>query len=122
MRISRRNIKNILSISAIPIVLWLYISSTINFHYHKLPDGTVICHSHPYHSEETDSPFESHHHSSITYTIIQQISVISFLLIGLAFLLIKLLYYNDLTHHFIEVFKSHFYYSSHYLRGPPIFN
>ena len=122
MLISRGNISSILSIIAIPIILWLYISSTINFHYHKLPDGTVICHSHPYHSEESDSPFESHHHSSISYTIIQQISVISFLLIGLAFLLIKLLYYNDLIYSFTGHFKSHFSYSSHYLRGPPIFN
>ena len=122
MRISRRNIRNILSIIAIPIILWLYISSTINFHYHKLPDGTVICHSHPYHSEESDSPFESHHHSSISYTIIQQVSGISFLLIGLAFLLIKLLYYNDLICSFTGLFKSQFFYSNHYLRGPPIFN
>lgn len=43
-----------------------------NKHYHKLPDGTVICHSHPFSkSNQSNSPFESHHHSKAEFVFLQ---------------------------------------------------
>lgn len=59
----------------IPATVWLVINSTVNGHYHKLQDGKIIYHCHPFkHYENNKSPFEDHHHSKSEYFILDQIS------------------------------------------------
>ena len=59
----------------LPAIVWLIINSAVNGHYHKLQNGKIIHHCHPYkHNENNNSPFEDHHHSNAEYYIIDLIS------------------------------------------------
>lgn len=73
-----KGIQNIITSFLVTIFIWIGIQITANAHYHKMPDGTVICHSHPFQSRNTGSPFESHHHSKQQFLIIQQINFLLF--------------------------------------------
>ncbi|MBS3769747.1 MAG: hypothetical protein V5A47_12740 [Bacteroidales bacterium] len=68
--------KNIISVLLIAVIAGITINSTINAHYHKLPDGEVIHHSHPYKEDtsDPDSPFQKHHHSPSEYFLFHQIT------------------------------------------------
>lgn len=71
-----RTRKNIVSVLFIPIIVGITISSVLNGHYHKLPDGEVVYHSHPYKEDTSpsDSPFQKHHHTPSEYFLFQQLT------------------------------------------------
>lgn len=58
-----------------PAISWLFINFAINGHYHKLSNGEIIYHCHPYkHDKNKNSPFENHHHTESECLVIAQIS------------------------------------------------
>jgi hypothetical protein len=58
-----------------PFISWLFINSYINGHYHKLNNGEIIYHCHPFkHNKNNTSPFEDHHHTKSEFFILAQIS------------------------------------------------
>ncbi len=59
----------------LPAIFCLYFNQAINGHYHKLPNGEIVYHAHPYHHQNNNgSPFENHKHSKSEYFILAQIS------------------------------------------------
>ena len=71
------------------LVLWTGFQYVANVHYHKLPDGTVVAHSHPYNPTRAGAPFQQHHHSGFEFLTIPQLSKI--LWIAIAALLLSVL-------------------------------
>ncbi len=54
------------------ITIWYYASITMFFHAH-IVNGHVVYHSHPYKSSTTGkNPFQTHHHHSSEFILIQQ--------------------------------------------------
>jgi uncharacterized BrkB/YihY/UPF0761 family membrane protein len=51
-----------LAVFLVCIFLWTGLQMSSNIHFHKLPDGTIIAHSHPFQSDRSGSPIQSHHH------------------------------------------------------------
>ena len=77
-------VRKFFSIITIPIVLLLFYNQAANWHLHKLPNGILVEHAHPYtNNSSSESPFQNHQHSSLEIHILAIIS--SF--VGLAIVL-----------------------------------
>ena len=107
----------------LPAIFLLYFNKVNNGHYHKLPSGEVVYHSHPYqHQNNNKSPFENHHHSKSEYIIFALLSNPLVLLgtflviISPSIILLKITAYKP-----NRLFSSYKYQYSNIYRGPPGF-
>jgi len=71
------------------IIICFLANSNVNQHYHKLASGYVVKHAHPYKKENSGVPFQSHHHSSSEFFLLDSLSIAlcTFVSIVLVFLL-----------------------------------
>ena len=61
-------IKKIIPILILPVVMMWFFNSVNNRHYHQLPDGSLITHSHPYQKQAPNQdPVKSHNHSNAEF-------------------------------------------------------
>ncbi len=81
----------IISMFMLIMVLTTIFNEIVYIHAHKLADGTIVCHAHPYNTNDDSAPFKSHQHSrkeivflsSIHFTFINvSIWVVSIILIA----------------------------------------
>jgi hypothetical protein len=77
-------VKNIAS-KIIPLlmvgIMALLISNKILYiHSHKLGDGSVITHSHPFNKTQDPAPFKSHHHTKGEFLFFENLYVLFFVL------------------------------------------
>ncbi len=56
----------------------LIVNKSIYLHTHKLADGTVVLHAHPYNKSGDSKPFKSHHHSDTQLLFFQSIKILFF--------------------------------------------
>ena len=58
-------------------VMGLFITNKLVFsHLHKLDDGTVIEHAHPYNRSTDSGPYKSHHHTKSELLFFQNLRII----------------------------------------------
>ncbi|MGM0613553.1 MAG: hypothetical protein ACQESM_08605 [Bacteroidota bacterium] len=72
-----RNSSNIVGLIMIPLIALLIHNRFANGHFHKLADGEVVYHYHPYDKSETSSesdPLSRHHHNALDLSIISMIA------------------------------------------------
>ena len=89
----KTTVKNII----IKSVTWLVIgmmgmliaNKAVFMHTHKLSDGTVIEHAHPYNKSSDSEPYKSHHHSKAELLFFQNLEIL-FLIVFLTFALLAL--------------------------------
>ncbi len=107
----------------LPAIFCLYFNQAFNGHYHKLSNGEIVYHAHPFqHQNNNESPFENHRHSESEYIILTLLSN-PFVLLGAFLVLI-----SPLTIHLKiigykpnRLFSSYKYQYSNVFRGPPEF-
>ncbi|NPA36725.1 MAG: hypothetical protein GXO47_07740 [Chlorobi bacterium] len=63
---------NQISIKTIAIILTglmslMIVDKALFLHTHKLDDGTIIAHAHPFNKSEDSKPFKTHHHSDSVF-------------------------------------------------------
>lgn len=68
-----RNISKIIFLLISPVVFLLFFNTAYNMHQHILPNGQIIEHAHPYHSDSSSTPFQHHHHSHNQFTFLSLI-------------------------------------------------
>lgn len=123
MQFIRRYGKFILII-LFPVICWLFINSFINGHYHKLYNGEIIYHCHPFkHNENNNSPFEDHHHTESEYFILAQISnplVLSSVFLIFIGQFLPLCNEIIISENLFLLLRSYFYNNNY--RSPPFFN
>ncbi len=94
MKTTIRNITIKLVIFLIIGVMGMFIvSKTIFMHAHRLNDGTVIVHTHPYNKSDDSKPYKSHHHTNAELLFFQNIEIlflIVFLILALPALIKKI--------------------------------
>jgi len=64
----------------------LIVNKTVFLHVHKLDDGTIIFHAHPFDKSKDSKPYKSHHHSKTGFLFFQNLNIlflIAFLTIAL---------------------------------------
>lgn len=97
-----------------------------NGHYHKLDDGSVIYHYHPYSDMEkaNKSPFKHHTHSEVELFLVMMQNICITILPALIILLIALLAQKKLMVYVPNIIKSYtsFVHTCSSLRAPPIFS
>ncbi|MFO7924818.1 MAG: hypothetical protein R6U58_14125 [Bacteroidales bacterium] len=64
--------KRLLSFVLILFTLALFSNNAVNWHYHRLSNGVIVEHAHPYNKAASSpgAPFENHHHSDVEYLIL----------------------------------------------------
>ena len=73
--------KKILSFVLVFITIGIFFNNNVYRHFHKLPNGLLIEHAHPYKSPVTSPsslpasnlPCEKHHHSNLEYLILDSV-------------------------------------------------
>jgi len=108
-----RKLVAIISSVAIILLAFNYFS---NRHYHILPDGEVVVHSHPYQASNNSASFpgSNHHHSQKQFDALDYTSVLAFFVMLFA----ALLFINYLTNNKKEIQ----YVSLHVLYFPGYFH
>ena len=107
----------------LPAIFCLYFNQAFNGHYHKLSNGEIVYHAHPFqHQSNNKSPFENHRHSESGYAILALLSN-PFVLLSVFLVLIspltiplKIIGYKP-----NRLFSSYNYQYSNVYRGPPVF-
>jgi len=113
-----RKILAIISSAAIVLLAYNYFS---NRHYHILPDGEVIAHSHPHQAPEKSGSFpgSAHHHTKKQFNLLDYTSVLAFF----AILLTGLVFINNLItkgKEMIMLLNYKFYFPCYFhMRAPP---
>lgn len=90
----------IISIMLVGIVGLFIVNQAIFLHVHKLNDGTIVYHAHPYDKSGDSKPVKSHHHSNADFTFFQNLGIL-FLILFLTITLIPfvsgIIYSSQLT-------------------------
>jgi len=87
-------------------------------HTHKLENGSLVTHSHPYDKKQDSEPFKKHHHTKAEFIFFENLNIL-FLSVFLIILFLSLV--REKTS-FIDVEKIYFtQFSFHYQgRAPPV--
>ncbi|MCK9451617.1 MAG: hypothetical protein M0Q90_08000 [Bacteroidales bacterium] len=100
-------------------VMGLLIANTAIFlHVHKLHDGTIISHAHPYDKESDTHPYKTHQHSKTDLLLIHSLEIL-FPLIFLSLILNTLEKKTVVLFDLIKAYRSSFF-DNNNDRAPPI--
>ena len=82
MRLTVRNIIiKTTTLLIIGIMVLFIINKAFFLHNHKLNDGTIITHAHPYNKSNDSKPYKSHYHSDTEFLFFQHLETL-FLLVS----------------------------------------
>ena len=110
-------IKSAKAILGICIIGMLIINNIVFLHAHKLPNGYIIIHAHPFNKSKDSAPFKMHHHSHSEFFLLHNIHILFFVgifILGALFFKQLEIYYS----YSLQVFLNHFIYHF-FKRGPP---
>ncbi len=112
-------LKKIVAYFMLGVIMMLIANTAVFLHVHKLKDGTIIEHAHPYDKSTDSAPYKSHCHSNAELLFFQNLGVLFFItfLVYSLFIFVKKAKY--------ESFKIIKQYSSDHInlykgRAPPI--
>ncbi|MFO7939081.1 MAG: hypothetical protein R6U66_04965 [Bacteroidales bacterium] len=113
----------IVTLSIVPLLVFILVNQSVNIHYHKLDDGVVISHAHPY-TESNDmegTPFQEHKHTKFQYFLLAQLSSMFVPLMVLALLSLAIFSFHkrNLTPAF-QAFVEQTQKCLFLLRAPPV--
>ncbi len=96
----------------------LIVNKSIYLHTHKLTDGSVISHAHPYNKSGDDKPFKSHHHTDTQLLFFQSIKILFFTFF------IALFFFKSIKKAVYALYTAFLYtpafYNSNKGRAPPV--
>jgi len=117
-RINHIVIKTLASILLL-VSLLLIINNALFIHIHKLPDGNIIAHSHPYNKSENLPNHNQHNHTNSEILLLLQLQTLIIVFI------VGIVFYNLFNHYKKIVYFSNnlkvIYYSNKLSRAPPFF-
>ncbi len=83
-------------------IIGMFIANKVVFlHVHKLNDGTIIAHAHPYDKSNDSKPYKSHHHTNAEILFFQNLEIL-FLVVFLTFALFTLVKKTKFSFHLIS--------------------
>ena len=59
----KQKLYKFLCLLTLPLVMGLFYNQASNWHLHKLENGIIIEHAHPFERSTGTTPFQNHHHS-----------------------------------------------------------
>ena len=113
----------IVTLSIVPLLVFIFVNQSVNTHYHKLDDGLVISHAHPYakSNDLADTPFQQHKHTKAQFFLLAQVSSVFLPFVVLSFLSLGIfsshkLHFVSASRGFVEQAQT----CLHFLRAPPV--
>ncbi len=85
-------------------ILIIIATNSIYYHSHKLHNGEVIAHAHPFNKAQDSTPFKTHQHSSVQLFFLEHMQLL-FSILGFSVLLIV----SSTFHLFYVAGKHHIY-------------
>ncbi|MBI9055765.1 MAG: hypothetical protein JEY96_18230 [Bacteroidales bacterium] len=77
MKISLRDILKKVGISIMICFIGLLIADKVMYtHLHKLADGSIVVHAHPYKKSNTEDPRQTHTHSELEYVLLENLKLL----------------------------------------------
>jgi len=109
--------KNLFAFIFIVIVGLITVNSTIYTHSHRLANGDVITHAHPFKKSADSTPFENHKHTALELYFIQNLQLLAVVFI------ISFLFTSKIEREpvccFVEELNTSCCFSSRFGRSPP---
>ncbi|HHW58649.1 MAG: hypothetical protein WBL11_07200 [Bacteroidales bacterium] len=94
---------NLLSLFMAVFMILLIVNNIVFLHVHKLPNGEIIVHAHPYNKSNDTEPIKNHTHSNREYLVLDQLKnifVITFIFFSFLFFSNKILIFkNKIVYH-----------------------
>ena len=72
--------KNLFIGALIVIVGLLTVNNSIYLHTHKLADGSIVTHAHPFDKTKDSAPIKSHHHTKPEFFLLQNLQLLFLIL------------------------------------------
>ena len=63
----------------------LITNKAIFMHVHKLEDGSIVVHAHPYNESDNKTPYKTHHHSKTELLLIQSLELLFYFILAAVF-------------------------------------
>ena len=98
MKIIKNNyIFNFLNFICLGILFLNITNNSVYLHSHKLPNGEIVIHAHPFDQHQDKNPIKTHKHSNIEFLIHQNLNIFlvsgfNFVALGVFFVFIKKLF------------------------------
>ncbi len=109
-----------IAIIMIGIMTLMIINQRFFLHTHKLSDGTIIVHAHPYDKSTDSKPYKTHQHTNSLLLFYQNVSIL-FFVVFLAFALLVPFTKAKLSS--VQTIRYYFIYTIHKKgRAPPLYN
>ncbi|MBN1199096.1 MAG: hypothetical protein JXA23_07075 [Bacteroidales bacterium] len=67
-------------------LMGLLVTNALYLHTHKLPDGTMVIHAHPFNKTQDPSPVKQHQHSSVEFITLSHLQILFCIALILVFL------------------------------------
>ncbi len=111
-------LRKTISIFVLSVFVLLILNNNFYLHNHKLSDGSIITHAHPFDKKGDTTPFKSHHHSKAQFFILSSTSLFIFIfaISALIFFAVKQII---LLLPFKNNIASQKYFLHFLVRGPP---
>jgi hypothetical protein len=102
------------------LIIALFYNNAVNWHFHKLPNGIIVEHAHPYAKfPSSEYPYQQHQHSELEYLILDTVFHAAFI-IALVFSGLRLFPGKPVVRDIKPVYIINNRYSAFpFLRGPP---
>lgn len=119
---AKQQLYRILCLLALPLVMGLFFNQAANWHLHKLDNGMVVEHAHPFErSGNTNVPFQSHQHTSQDFIFLGMISnALTLLLVAFVVAAALLIVVVKSIDRYVSRFATSPDFRANLLRGPPV--
>ncbi len=114
-----RNITiKVFSFAVIALMGLLITNNGVFTHSHKLEDGSVVIHAHPYDKSKDSQPYKSHHHTKAAFVFLKNLNLLFFSL----FLVITSIFIIKIKQLYVDREKIYFrlFSRSNFSRAPPV--
>lgn len=98
--IVRNRIMNIITWMLMLSMGLMIANKAVFFHVHKLPNGEIVAHAHPFSKTDDTAPFKNHYHSKSEFHLFHHIDKL-FVILFIAFVII-LKIKRRISYHFSE--------------------
>ncbi len=119
----KRAAENLGRILIVVSIVWMLHNYYSNWHYHRLPNGVLVVHAHPFSAGEhskTPFPVDEHKHESSQLLVFDHSNVVFFLAVFLMAFCLHFLFHRKKRIFHPVFYRISFYSQYYHLRAPPL--
>jgi hypothetical protein len=116
---SNRRVKQLIVALFTFLIGFVIVNDVNNMHVHRLTDGKMVIHAHPFNKTQDSNPVKKHHHSTFDFLQIQNAQLLFFAFIAMvAFILVP---FQLINFNFCKSFQHSSFINNQKDRAPPVF-